>query len=171
MTGATVLRLAVRLLPLLVMGCGLTAQQPSAVHVQGHAGDIRRIAGTWRGEFHSQTGRVGTIFFDLKATTQTARGSATFDRVVPTQACADMTKPQTTAAIRVPVVLQFGALTTADGSIGGWFRPYRDPDLACWMDTWFEGNLRGDTLSGSFFARRTDIDTVRMGTWWAARTR
>lgn len=154
---------------LLLLGCACAAHQPSAVRVQGHSRDIRRIAGTWRGEFHSQTGRVGTIFFDLKATSETAYGDATFDRVIPTPACTDMTRPPETLQVRVPVVLQFGALATSEGSIGGWFRPYRDPDLSCWMDTWFEGHLRGDTLSGSFFSRRTDTDTVRRGTWWAAR--
>ena len=154
---------------LLLLGSACAAHQPSPVRVQGHSRDIRLIAGTWRGEFHSPTGRVGTILFDLKATSQTAYGNATFDRVVSTQACTDMTRPQENAEVRVPVVLQFGALTTAEGSIGGWFKPYQDPDLLCWMDTWFEGHLVRDTLRGSFFARQTDIDTVRMGTWWAAR--
>jgi hypothetical protein len=164
-------RLRTVLLSLALSGCSWSAQQPSAFQVQGHLHDVGRIAGTWRGEFRSEAGRVGTIFFDLDAGSDTAYGSATFDRVVPTQACTDIARPQDIAEIRVPVVLRFGALTTSEGSIGGWFRPYRDPDLSCWMDTWFEGKLRGDTLSGSFFARRTDIDTVRMGTWWAARMR
>ena len=158
------------LLSLVLGGCTWRSQS-SGVQVQGRSRDLHRIAGTWSGEFRSEAGRVGTIFFDLNTASDTAYGSATFDRVVPTQACTDITRPQDIAEIRVPVVLQFGALTTSEGSIGGWFRPYRDPDLSCWMDTWFEGKLRGDTLSGSFFARRTDIDTVRMGTWWAARTR
>ena len=156
---------------LLLLGCACATHEPSAVRVQGYSRDIRRIAGTWRGEFHSSTGRVGTIFFDLKAGSETAHGNATFDRAIPTQACTDMTRPPETSEVRVPVVLQFGALTTAEGSIGGWFKPYRDPDLSCWMDTWFEGRLVQDTLRGSFFARPTDIDTVRMGTWWAARLR
>jgi hypothetical protein len=39
------------------------------------------------------------------------------------------------------------------------------------MDTWFEGRLVRDRLEGSFFSRRTDTDTVRTGTWWAAKTR
>ena len=155
--------------PLLLLGYACATHQPSAVRVQGHSRDIRRITGTWRGEFHSQTGRVGTIFFDLKAGSETAYGNATFDRVIPTQTCTDMTRPPEVSKVRMPVVLEFGALTTSEGSIGGWFKPYRDPDLECLMDTWFEGRLVWDTLRGSFFARPTDSDTVRMGTWWAAR--
>ena len=150
---------------------GLTGQ-PSAVAVQGSRGDVRRLAGTWRGEFHSaRTGRVGTIFFDLRADSDTAYGKATFNRVIPTEGCNDMTRPQVASSVVVPVVLRFGALATSDGSIGGWLQPYRDPDLACWMDTWFEGRLVQDTIRGSFFSRRTDTDTVRAGSWWAARTR
>jgi hypothetical protein len=140
--------------------------------MQGEAADIRLLAGTWRGEFHNaQTGRVGTIFFDLRADSDTAYGKVTFDRVVPIAGCTDMSRPQATSSIVMPVVLRFGALATSKGSLGGWLRPYRDPDLACWMDTWFEGRLLRDTLQGSFFSRRTDIDTVRAGTWWAARTK
>lgn len=152
-------------------GCTWMARQPAPVRVQGESRDIRQLAGTWRGEFHgTQTGRVGTIFFDLRSDSDTAYGNVTFDRVMPVAACTDMARPQETSSMVVPVVLRFGALATSRGSLGGWLQPYRDPDLSCWIDTWFEGRLRRDTLEGSFFSRRTDIDTVRVGTWWAARS-
>jgi hypothetical protein len=148
------------------------AGQPAPVRVQGESRDIRQLAGTWRGEFHSdRTGRVGTIFFDLRADSDTAYGHVTFDRIVPTAGCTDMSRPQDATSVVMPVVLRFGALAASGGSLGGWLQPYRDPELACWMDTWFEGRLVRDRLEGSFFSRRTDIDTVRTGTWWAGRTR
>ena len=153
-------------------GCTWMARQPAPIRVQGESRDIRQLAGTWRGEFHNAgTGRVGTIFFDLRADSDTAYGSVTFDRVVPIAACTDMIRPQATSSIVVPVVLRFGALATYRGSLGGWLQPYRDPDLSCWMDTWFEGRLVRDTLEGTFASRRMDTDTVRLGTWWAARTK
>jgi hypothetical protein len=146
--------------------------QPAPVRMQGESTDIRRLAGTWRGEFHNaQTGRVGTIFFDLRADSDTAYGNVTFNRVVPVAGCTDMARPQASSSIVIPVVLRFGALATSGGSLGGWLEAYRDPDLSCWMDTWFEGRLVRDTLAGSFFSRRTDADTIRQGTWWAARIR
>jgi hypothetical protein len=155
-----------------LVGCTWIAGQPAPVRVQGESRDIRQLAGTWRGEFHNaQTGRVGTIFFDLRGDSDTAYGNVTFDRVVPIGVCTDMARPQATSRTVVPVVLRFGALATSRGSLGGWLEAYRDPDLSCWMDTWFEGRLVRDTLEGSFFSRRTDTDTVRAGTWWAARTR
>jgi hypothetical protein len=153
-------------------GCTGIAPQPAPVTVQGESRDLHQLAGTWRGEFHNAgTGRVGTIFFDLRADSHTGYGSVTFDRMVPTAACTDMTRPQATSSIVVPVVLRFGALATYRGSLGGWLAPYRDPDLSCWMDTWFEGRLVRDTLEGTFASRRMDTDTVRLGTWWAARMR
>jgi hypothetical protein len=64
-------------------------------------------------------------------------------------------------------------LATAAGSVGGWMRPYRDPVSACWLDTWFEGLLLGDSLRGTYFNRADTNDTVRhdvrQGNWWAAR--
>jgi hypothetical protein len=155
-----------------VSGCTGNSEQAAPVPVQGEFHDTRRLAGTWRGEFHSPAaGRVGTIFFDLRSGGDTAYGNVTFNRVVPVSGCTDMARPQTTTSVVVPVVLRFGALATAEGSLGGWLAPYRDPDLSCWMDTWFEGRLLRDTLRGGFFSRRTDTDTVRVGTWWAARAR
>lgn len=114
---------------------------------------------------------MGRIFFDLRADSHTGYGSVIFDRMVPTAACTDMTRSQAISSIVVPVVLRFGALATYRGSLGGWLAPYRDPDLSCWMDTWFEGRLVRDTLEGTFASRRMDTDTVRLGTWWAARMR
>ena len=170
------MRLQLRSMSSLLLGylaaCAGMTGPPAPVRVQGESRDIRQLAGTWRGEFHSsRTGRVGTIFFDLRADSDTAYGHVTFDRVIPTAGCTDMSRAQEASSVVVPVVLSFGALATSRGSLGGWLQPYRDPDLACWMDTWFEGRLVRDRLEGSFFSRRTDMDTVRTGTWWAARTR
>ena len=163
-------------LVLLLLGssgaCAGKSAQAGPVPVQGESHDIRRLAGTWRGEFQNPgAGRVGAIFFDLRSEGDTAYGSVTFDRVVPVIGCSDITRPQANTNVIVPVVLRIGALATSEGSIGGWLAPYRDSALSCWMDTWFEGRLVRDTLHGSFFSRRTDSDTVRIGSWWAARTR
>lgn len=34
---------------------------------------------------------------------------------------------------------------------------------------WFEGRLMRDTLTGTYFSRRTETGPIRRGTWWAAR--
>ncbi len=155
----------------LLAGCNAPTPA-SPVPLQGEPGDIGRIAGIWEGEFENQeTGRIGKIFLELKAQNDTAYGRVSFDRVVPVSRCTDMSRPQAESTVVLPVVLRLGGLATAQGSIGGWILPYRDPELSCWMDTWFQGKLVQDTLRGSFFSRRTDNDTVRAGNWWAARPR
>ena len=142
----------------------------SPVPLQGEPGDIGRIAGTWEGEFENEeTGRIGRIFLELKAQSDTAYGEISFDRVVPVHGCTDMSRPQAESSVVLPVVLRLGGLFTAKGSVGGWILPYRDPELSCWMDTWFDGKLVHDTLRGAFYSRRTDNDSVRAGSWWAAR--
>jgi hypothetical protein len=145
---------------------------PGPVRVQGDTADVRRLVGTWHGEFVSpESRRVGTIRLELRAGGDTAYGSVTFDHVVPTHACTDLSRPQAASTVVLRVVLRIGALATDDGNVGGWLSPYRDPDLGCWMDTWFTGRLRRDTLQGTFFSRRTDtVTTVPTGSWWATRT-
>jgi hypothetical protein len=40
------------------------------------------------------------------------------------------------------------------------------------MDTWFEGEARGDTVAGMYFSHPADVAaSVRLGTWWVARQR
>jgi hypothetical protein len=167
------MRLALLLSCCLCLGllAGCHASTPaSAVPLQGERGDINRIAGTWEGEFENEaTGRTGRIFLELKAESDTAYGRISFDRAVPIGTCTDMSRPQATSTVVLPVVLRLGGLATARGSLGGWILPYRDAELSCWMDTWFEGKLVQDTLRGAFFSRRTDNDSVRAGSWWAAR--
>ena len=153
-----------------LLGCGPLAQ-PAPVKLQGKSEDIRRIAGSWQGEFlDEKIGREGRIVLRVSAGSDTVYGKITFDRVVTATTCTDISHPQAVSTVAVPVVLRIGGLATAEGTVGGYLEPYRDPDLACWMDTWFEGGLVRDTLRGSFFSRRTDTDSVRQGIWWAART-
>jgi len=50
--------------------------------------------------------------------------------------------------------------------------PYRDPELGCLMDAWFEGEVMGDTLAGMYFSHPADVaSSVRLGTWWVTRRR
>jgi hypothetical protein len=140
----------------------------SPVAVDGTAQDIRRFAGTWQGEFQNpRASRSGTIVFLLPVERDTGRGSVTFAGVPAPLPCADFTHPQQPPA--APVVLRIGRLAVADGSVAGWLEPYRDSERGCWVDTWFQGRLRGDTLRGTFFSHPTSTDTVLGGSWWAAR--
>ena len=69
-------------------------------------------------------------------------------------------------------MLTFARVSVTERTVAGWMRPYRDPELGCLMDTWFEGEAQGDTLSGMYFSHPADVAaSVRLGTWWVARRR
>ena len=168
MTGAR----SVLLLSLLI-ACGSGASPaplPAPVKVQGESHDLRRLAGRWLGEFQSQENdRRGTISFRLAVDSDTAFGSVTLQAPPRAPECVDPARPLATSMVVAPIVLRVGALAAAEGSVGGWMRPYLDPEAGCWVDTWFEGRLMRDTLRGTYFSRRTGAQPIRQGSWWAAR--
>jgi hypothetical protein len=163
---------ALLILPLLA-ACGGAPPLPPAppVPVEGLRGDIRLLAGTWAGEFvDSRGGRQGTITLTLEAGRDTAHGLLLMEGTPPAAGCTDAVS----AAVQTPAggrhtVLRLGRIVVAEGSVAGWIEPYPDLELGCPVDTWFEGLLERDTLRGMFFAHPAAGDTVRRGTWWAAR--
>lgn len=163
---------SVLLLPLLI-ACGPAASPapaPAPVKVEGGPYDLRRLAGTWLGEFQDQQNdRRGTISFRLAVDSDTAFGSVMLQAPPRTPKCVDPARPLAASQVVSPIVLRVGALAAADGSVGGWMRPYLDPEAGCWVDTWFEGRLMRDTLRGTYFSRRTETEPIRQGNWWAAR--
>jgi len=82
---------------------------------------------------------------------------------------ASPASPVPVPQVAAPIVLRLGALAASARSVGGWLRPYRDPEAACWADTWFEGSLLRDTLTGTWFTRLPGKAPVRTGQWWVAR--
>jgi hypothetical protein len=169
MTGRSWLMLA----SLAFTGC--SARQPvpppaGPVPVQGTTADLRRLAGSWLGEFVSDQGeRRGTIAFTLATGSDTAFGSVTLRTTPAPVECVDPARPVAVSEVVAPIVLRLGALATRAGSVGGWLRPYRDPEAACWADTWFEGSLLRDTLTGTWFTRLPGKARLRTGQWWVAK--
>jgi hypothetical protein len=133
---------------------------------------LRRLAGRWYGEFQSEQGdRRGTILFRLAVDSGTAFGSVILQPPPVTSDCTDPARPVQAAGAGAPIVLRVGGAATSAGSVGGWMRPYVDPEYGCLVDTWFEGRLVRDTLRGTYFSRRTAATPIRTGSWWAARQR
>jgi hypothetical protein len=142
------------------------------VPVEGGARDLRLLVGDWEGEFTSVRGsrRQGAIAFSLHGGRDTAYGRVVLRGAAPPPGCADPVSRATEPRTVGEIVLTLGRVNVGGRSVGGWLRPYRDPDLGCWMDTWFEGTVRGDTLDGMYFSHPADSShAVRLGTWWAVR--
>jgi hypothetical protein len=161
-------------LVLAACGGGSRAEPPlSAVPVEGGRREVRMLVGNWAGEFVSARGaRRGVIAFSLSGGRDTAYGRVVLTGPTPPPGCTDPVSKATSSEAVGEIVLTLGRVNVGGQSVGGWLRPYRDPDLGCWMDTWFEGTIQGDTLDGMYFSHPADTaSAVRLGTWWVARQR
>ena len=143
------------------------------VPVEGSARDRDALAGTWKGEFVSRSGeRRGVIALSFPRGRDVAYGHVVFTGSVPPVGCVDAVSVATVPRVTTEIVLTLARVNVGGSSVGGWLESYRDPQLGCPVDTWFEGTIRGDTLDGLYFSHPADTAaTVRLGTWWAARTR
>jgi len=144
-----------------------------AVPVEGSTRDLRWLAGDWAGEFvSSRDDRRGSIFFSLRGGQDTAQGQIVFTGPTPPPGCTDPVSVASQTRAKGAIVLTFAGVTIDDRSVAGWMHPYRDPELGCLMDAWFEGEVMGDTLAGMYFSHPADVaSSVRLGTWWVTRRR
>jgi hypothetical protein len=143
------------------------------VSVAGSARDLHWLAGDWAGEFaSSRDERQGSIAFSLRGGRDTAQGRVVFTGPTPPPGCTDAVSTATARRATGEIVLTFARVDVGDRRVAGWLRPYADPELGCEVDTWFEGEVWGDTLAGMYFSHPADAAAaVRLGTWWVARRR
>lgn len=160
----------------LFAACGGGSRSPAAgpsVPIQGGSRDLRALAGDWEGEFVSARGsRRGTILFRLLGGRDSAYGRVVLLGPTAPPGCTDPVSKATESRVEGEIVLTIAQVNIGGRSVGGWLRPYPDPELGCLVDTWFEGTILGDTLDGMYFSHPTDTaQAVRLGTWWVARSR
>ena len=165
--------LVVVLVLLAACGAGSGPVAGTAVPVQGGARDVRALVGDWEGEFVSSRGaHRGAIAFSLLGGRDSAYGRVVLRGPTPPQGCTDPVSEATESRVEGEIVLTIAQVNVGGRSVGGWLRPYPDPEFGCSTDTWFEGTIRGDTLDGMYFSHPSDTArAVRLGTWWVARAR
>lgn len=142
-------------LALVAVGC---SGAPSPVPVTGVPADLGLLAGEWSGEYQGETtGRSGSIAFHLTAGADTAFGDVVMIPRVRREERLPVQDPSAGLPIsRAPQVLSIAFVRAAGGGVTGQLVPYRDPDCDCIVVTRFEGNIRGDTIEGTFTSRRAD---------------
>lgn len=156
-------------LALVGIACALN---PPPVPVEGPSRDVSALVGEWTGEYHSvETGRSGSIWFKLEAGRDTALGDVV---MVPVGAVASHNAPmgaeQHMAAARQSQALTIRFVRVSGGLVTGTIDLYPSPDCECVLLTRFEGEQKGNRISGSFTIHHSGHDSApQKGTWWVER--
>jgi hypothetical protein len=134
-------------------GCAST---PAEVRVEGAPTELSALAGDWEGEYSSAaTGRLGSIVFKLVAGEDHAHG----DVLMIPRGSSDPYRPRGGGEGPAPAgasqLLTIRFVRAEGDRISGTLDPYWDPDCDCEVTTTFVGQVKGDTIEGTFTSERT----------------
>jgi len=126
------------------------------------------LRGSWEGEYSSRdTGRTGTIKFELKTFEKTARGDVL---MVPKDAYAPNAPTSGPEAVaKMPQVLSITFVDSSGGTVNGTMDTYVDPRCNCKVQTSFEGTITGDTIQGTFRTVPEGDFPITNGVWHVTR--
>ena len=133
-------------------------------------GDTRVLQGDWEGTYFSeQSGRTGSILFQLKAGSDSAYGDVL---MIPAQ--AEEVGPSRLPPIpemfrRSPRVLRISFVQCGGGEVTGLLDPYQDPDTGERVYTTFAGRFKGNELQGTFSSSYPGGVHRLAGTWSVKR--
>jgi hypothetical protein len=132
------------------MACG--RYHPAPVVLQGEAGDIQALAGSWTGDYSSnESGRSGSISFTVRASGDSAFGdvvmvSSAGEAIVPADIASGMHQMHAPSA----AVLEIRFVNASGGEVQGALEPYVAPDCQCVVRTVFHGVVKGDRVDGIY---------------------
>lgn len=152
---------------LAVTGCGVWHGSPVPV-----AGEISALEGSWAGSYSSaETGRSGSITFEVMAGTDSAFGDVVMTPVAP-QEIGGADAPQI-AGPRVPVAQALRILfVRAEGQrISGRLDVYQDPRTGERLFTTFEGRLYRNEFKGTYTTRTEATGRLTTGEWSVKRVK
>ena len=137
----------------------------------GARADIAALEGQWYGSYSSMdTGRSGSITFELTVDADTASGDVTM-YPLGWEDWYGTEDTHGTLDEQAPQRLTIDFVQTWDGRVAGRLSPYRDPVSGCMLHTVFEGHIRGDTIEGTFEAHGVELALVQTGSWSVTRKR
>lgn len=138
--------------------CSTQPSPAPAIPVEAAAkGDLSVLVGNWTGEYGGkETGRTGSIVFELKSGGSTANGDVLMwpkgsHEAAEPSGSAELTSDQVRT---MPKVLNVSFVRAQAGQITGTIVPYVDPDCECSVRTVFVGTVRGDVIEGTFTTER-----------------
>lgn len=148
------------------------AYNPPPAPITGDADTIGFLAGEWTGTYESEdTGRVGDIYFRLRAGADTARGEVLMasrpgiypPRSVPTE--QDVPEPT-----RPPPVATINFIRAGGPWVYGALDEYFDPETGAPLHTTFTGRIEGDRIRGQFKSSPIGSAVTATGSWSVRRT-
>ncbi|HET7789443.1 MAG TPA: hypothetical protein VFK78_01460, partial [Gemmatimonadales bacterium] len=118
------------------------------VPVVGRQADISRLTGEWLGSYSSvESGRSGSIVFELTAGSDTAQGDVMMGPAGwngPVPRGRPINRAQLPPATQV---LTINFVRISGGQVSGALASYTDPSCDCQVHTTFVGTLAADTLA------------------------
>jgi hypothetical protein len=159
------------LLPLVAFALSACGASHTPVPLVGAASDVSSLTGEWAGEYSSgESGRSGSITFTLRSTSDTAFGDVI---MIPT-GLGRPVKPyseQPVAGSNAPApttVLTIRFVRVEQGRVSGTLDPYADPQTGERLFTTFTGELKGNTIEGTY-TTRLQSGVTQTGRWSVQR--
>jgi hypothetical protein len=155
------LRLLALCLAAAASGAACSSSNPAPpVPVEG--ADVSALAGRWVGEYSSsETGRTGSIVFELKRGDKVAHGDVLMKPREDPATAGSKPDPLRT----MPQVLNISFVSATGGVLRGTMDPYRDPSCDCEVQTTFVGRRTGDAIEGTFTTTPQGAGTISTGRW------
>jgi hypothetical protein len=151
---------------LLLAACA--ANQPS-VPLVGRSADVAALAGEWTGEYSStESGRSGSISFTLRAAADSAFGDIVMVPAGWGRPLAPWRGETPTAQRPMTEVLTINFVRVEQGRVNGTLAPYADPQTGTRLLTTFNGQLSGNTITGTYITRLPSGET-QTGRWTVQR--
>ena len=148
--------------------CGATRPP---VPLVGAATDVSSLTGEWAGEYSSgESGRSGSISFTLRAAGDSAFGDVIMipkglGRPVTPYTDGQTPNPTVPAAT---TVLTIRFVRVEQGRVSGTLDGYADPQTGERLSTTFAGELKGNTIEGTY-TTRLQSGVTQMGRWSVLR--
>lgn len=160
------------LLPLPLLAFTLTACGAShaPVPLVGTATETSALAGEWGGEYSSgESGRSGSITFTLRSAGDSAFG----DVVMIPSGLGRPVKPYNEGQIAESnsppsTVLTIRFVRVEQGRVSGTLDPYADPQTGERLFTTFVGDLKGNSIEGTY-TTRLQSGVTQTGRWSVLR--
>lgn len=158
-------RASILILGLMLAGCSTPKK---TIPIRGSHHDMQQLAGRWAGSYEStDTGRSGSILFELEAGADTACGDVIM--YATRRETEYLLNSRFQQLRRNQQVLEIRFVEVNDNRIRGNLEYYRDPACNCLLSTVFTGRLNGDTITGTFVTHGVNDGHHYRGTWKVRR--